>query len=816
MVSLNTAFDQRVAQGQVRVEETALPAYFGDWLKLRRKELDLTQAELAQRAGCSIPALRKIEAGVRRPSKQLAGLLARSLEIPPEDQTTFIRVARGELNVERMRSPGTLLRSDHLVDQKPLSSQFNLPYQPTPFIGREAELAVLRKLLADPQCRLLTLTGMGGIGKTRLAIELAYQQQALFPSGVYFVPLASIISEEFIVPAVADSLSLTFSGDLDPQEQLLSLMEVRAKQAMLLVLDNLEHLLVQSHSGGNTTNAIGLLIEMLQRAPNLKIIATARERIGIHGEWIFELSGLPSPAMDQLFELENYNAPALFIQRARQVKIDFEVQPDERLSLVRVCQMVEGTPLAIELAAAWVCMLSVNEIAEEIASNLDFLTTSMRDIPERHRSLRVVFDHSWRLLSEEERSVLSELAVFRGGFQRDAAEQVAGASLALLSALMSKSFLYRSAIDRYDLHEFIRQFALEKLKQSGRSEEVFYKHLAYLVALARTAHDELRGPQQSEWYNRLEQEYDNIRAALEWAYAPEATTELVELGLQLVIANVRFWQGRGHMREGVYWLERGLSVNKPIPLAVRARALSTAGWLVCYFNDCQRASTMLNESIALYSQLNDELGLARALDVMGDIAWLTGDFVAGKTYYGKSLALFRKLGNPVTIGLSLYSAGRLHVDNGYYQEADSLLREGLSMLQVVQDWRGIAMCKNGLGRIALLQGDLEKARKLIDEALRINYEIGHKFALTECFQELAIIALQMGHEPGAIRLWSVATALKENIGVNLLYTDPIYHDIPPSWYENIRSSIEWAEGQSMSLEQAIEFSSNSQFRTTTP
>ncbi len=396
------------------MEETALPAYFGEWLKFRRKQLDLTQVELAQRAGCSTPALRKIEAGVRRPSKQLAGLLARSLEIPPEDQTTFVRVARGELNVERLRFTSPHSVSDHSIGQKSPPPQISLPYQPTPFIGREAELEALGRLLADPQCRLLTIIGMGGIGKTRLAIELASQQQDLFPGGVYFVSLASTISEEFIVPAVADVLKLTFSGVLDPQEQLLNHLEVLASQAILLVLDNLEHLFVQSGPGGRATNVIELLIKMLQRAPYLKILATTRERIGIHGEWIFELSGLPFPTSDQFSELDNYSAPALFIQRARQVKIDFEIRPDERRSLVRVCQLVEGTPLAIELAAAWVGILSVDEISQEIASNLDFLTTSMRDIPDKHRSLRAVFDYSWLYLSEEERSALSKLAVFRG------------------------------------------------------------------------------------------------------------------------------------------------------------------------------------------------------------------------------------------------------------------------------------------------------------------------------------------------------------------------------------------------------------------
>ena len=457
------------------------PLYFHEWIKCCRQELDLTQAELAKRVSCTVYTIRKIESGERRPSKQLAGLLAKHLGIPTEDQTTFIRVARGELNLERLRSPSPVRTLGSNIDSTPSSSWMHLPCQPNPLIGREAELLALGKLLADERCRLLTITGLGGVGKTRLAIAAASQHQRLFPEGVYYVSLASLNSPEFIVPAIAEVLGLTFSGAADLQEQLINHLAVHARQALLLVLDNLEHLLFQSSEQDGKDETAWLLTNLLQRLPTVKILATSRERSNLQGEWIFQLQGLPVPPSNQVNRLEDYSALALFLQRARQMKVDFEVLPDERPWLVSICQMVEGAPLAIELAAAWVGMLSMEEIAKEIISNLDFLTSSMRNVPERHRSLRAVFAHSWKLLSDEEKQVLCRLAVFQGGFLRQAAEEIAGASLPILMSLLSKSLLMRRENGRYDLHALIRQCALEKLNDRGYLEETCHKHLAYLV-----------------------------------------------------------------------------------------------------------------------------------------------------------------------------------------------------------------------------------------------------------------------------------------------------------------------------------------------
>lgn len=781
-----------------------LPLTFGEWLKHRRKVLSLTQAELAERVCCSVHTIRKIETGERRPSRQLAGLFIKPLEIPPEDQIIFIRIARGELNVERLCPRDAARNASNSTASTSSHYPINLPFQPTLLIGREAELAELGKLLAEPHCRLLTITGLGGIGKTRLAIELASTQQDFFPGGIYYVSLDSLNSPEFILPAVAKVFGLSFSGAADPQDQLINYLAVRTDKRLLLVLDNLEHLLIDIPEQDRKDETALLLTRLLQKLPNLKILATSRERSNLREEWIFELHGLPFPTSEQTISLEDYSAGTLFLQRARQTKVDFEVLPDERPFLARICQLVEGTPLAIELAAAWVNLLPMDEIAEEIASNLDFLITPMKNVPERQKSLRAVFEHSWNLLSSQERYVLCRLAVFRGGFQRQAAEQVAGATLSTLMSLTSKSLLLRREDGRFGLHALIRQCALEKLRCSGFFEETCQQHLAYFVSMGHDAHQGLRSAQQVEWFNRIEQEHNNIRAALEWAFAPAAAVERVEEGLYLIISIDRFWPGRGHIQEGISWIERALQASET-PSLSRARALRIAGWLYAHEDDETHSTLLLQECVAIARQLNDDTRQADGLDSLGDVAWRFGDFDKARDYYAESLALYRKVGDPLNIGLSLASAGRLYVDYDHYQEAEPLLTEGLSFLNRTPDLRGRAYCLNALGRLALFQGEVKLAAERFRQALCLNHKLGYMVDLSECLHSLAVVEAIGGDERRATILRAAATALQKRTGFIFPDNDPLYLHAPATWLETASFSREWEEGEIMSPDQAVAF-----------
>ena len=434
---------------------------FGDWIRRRRKALDLTQKELAQRVGCSPSAIIKIEADERRPSRQIAGLLAQHLEIPPEQRSLFIKVARQEKGYSSLPDVPTLSKVGEAWAFKPHRS--NLPVIPTLFVGRENEVDIVSSLLLDPSCRLLTLTGPGGVGKTRLAVEVARKLEDRFKDGVFFLSMATVDLPEAIIPALADVLGLVFSGPADPKLQVINMLH---HKDMLLVFDNMEHLVSGS----------GILGEILDHASNVKLLLTSREQVHLQWEWVFDVQGLPIPVEATALDLNTNSAATLFLQRARQVSRNFHLSSEEASALVRVCKAVDGLPLAIELAASWVRVMSVNEIALELEQNMDLLETSMRDIPDRHRSIRMVFDHSWKLLNSEERLVLMKLSVFSGAFTRQAAHSVADASIYLLSSLVSKSLLrYNNQEDRYDLHELTRLYANAHLRVQKTEPDLISK-----------------------------------------------------------------------------------------------------------------------------------------------------------------------------------------------------------------------------------------------------------------------------------------------------------------------------------------------------
>ncbi len=709
--------------------------------------------------------------------------LADELGVEPAEETTALyeRICTAEY--------GTSAGAEYLAF--PAARPHNLPPQPTPFIGRENELVALADLLAQPACRLITLVGPGGIGKTRLALQAATDQIEAFAQGVSFVPLAPLRSSEFLVPAIASALGLAFSGREDPRAQLLTYL--RGKE-VLLVLDNFEHLLEGTE----------LLVDILRRASVVTLLVTSRERLNLQGEWVFDIPGLQVPAGDQTEGVEDYSAVALFVQRARKVHARFTFGEAEKLAVARICQLVEGMPLGVELAAAWVRALSCADIAQEIEQSLGFLTTSLRDVPERHRSLRAVFDHSWRLLSADERGVFRKLSVFRGGFGRDAAEQVAGATLPLLAAVVDKSLLRRNAAGRYELHELVRQYADEQLREAGETEQTRDRHLAFFLALAEAAEPWLTSGERTRWLVALDAEHDNLRAALAWSQTEAAGSEL---GLRLAGALYWFWHLRDYASEGRGWLAGALAqIGASVRTPARAKALKGVGALAWSQGDYAAARSLLTESVAMWREVGNKQGLAHALLALGWVQRAQRNLTAAYALEAESMALFRELGDSWGLAFSLDSLGSVTRNQGDYAAARALLEESAALFRELRDPWGLSLPLNHLGIVALAQGDYAAACARYMEGLMLRRDVGHSLHMADSLTNLAEVASVMGQPERAARLWGAAEALYDSIGAIDAYMWPVDYDrAARAQRDDAAFAVARAEGRAMTLEQAISY-----------
>jgi predicted ATPase len=645
------------------------------------------------------------------------------------------------------------------------------------------------RIFNEPPCRLLTLTGMGGIGKTRLGIEFALRQRDKFPDGVHFVPLASVNLAESIVPAIAEALGLSFSGPLDLKAQLFDFLEREMKRPALLALDNLEHLLAQS------SEAAELVAELLQRFADLKILCTSRERLNLHGEWTYELHGLAVPPSEFADQLEEYGAAELFLQRAHQIHAEFELTEADKTALARICHLVEGIPLALELAAAWVGVLSCREIAQEIERNIDFLTTSMRDVPERHRSLRATFDHSWRLLSNAERDTLSRLSIFHGGFDRLAAEKVAGASLPLLASLVSKSLVRRTEDGRYDLHEVVRQYALSHLEEDESCcHQTCNLHCEHYLNFAAAYESKLKSASQQTAMREMTAELDNLRAA--WAWGIECK-KFESLG-RAVRAFGWYYEVSGMIRDGIEHLEalvralndspRDAPMNKTLGTSLVQQGL-------LYFRSGQfaRAQELYDQSIATLRAVDAPALLADALIFSGTLKHLNGDYLEARTLieegltyaramkddwftaYGvynlghvdslmgehqkgyeqmlEGLALWRKLGDPHSISLGLNFLVDTQVALKRYDEAKASMRESIALCEQTKNRWGMGTAYRYLGLAMLADGQYDEARECFHKSLEVFGEYFEGWDISITLAYLADATLLSGDEAEAKTLY---------------------------------------------------------------
>jgi predicted ATPase/transcriptional regulator with XRE-family HTH domain len=741
------------------------PSTFGEWLRQRRSELHLTREQFAGRVGCSASALRKIEDGERRPSGQIAELMANCLNIPPPERATFVNVARGECSLDRLASL-TQPTAGPSVSSTATAPRINLPVVPTPLIGRQREVAELNHLLRDPQCRLLTLVGPGGIGKTRLAIETTAHLQAGFTDGVYFVPLASANSTRLIVPVIADSIGFAFhhASRADPKTQLFGYL--KEKQALLLI-DNLEQLL--------TAPGIEVLAELLAHAPQVKLLTTSRESLGLQDEWVFEVEGLPVPESIYAEGNAQNTSVELFLQRARRAHVGFNATLEDYPAIVRICQLVDGNPLGLELAAAWVRTLSCAEIAREIVCGLDFLSLSARDVPARHRSMRAVFDHSWRLLAEAEQRVLLRLSAFRSGFRREAAEHVAEATLAVLSTLVRKSCIRRSAAGRYDLHDLIRQFAAEHFAERPEEQSATQaRHSRYYLSYFSQADARLRSSAQRETLAELTAEMDDFRAAWEWAVAHDEFA-LIEQTLRTF---VRLYDTLGWFQEGLDTLDRVVGalemahghapMDRTDQLAL-GHLLATRSWLAYRLAHYAQAQRMLERSMDILRPLHEPQVLVEAITYLGRVMEMTGDYARALELYADGLELATAIGNRwlKAVCLTLHTAlSGITLGMVKLEITHERLQSVVAEWRAIGDPRLIAFGLDFLSRSAFRLGRYDQARAALEENVALNRSIGFGWGLGTAYRALGIVAQAHGEHQQAVVMFSKGLDTFTELGGN--------------------------------------------------
>ena len=722
-----------------------------------------------------------------------SGRQAEALEAYQQARRTLVDELGIDPGAELQELERAILRQDPELALPTARARSNIPASLTPLVGRRLELAALTSLVRSGEARLLTLTGPGGTGKTRLALECAWELISDFRDGVFFVDLAPISDPELVAAQVLGALDV----DEQPGRPIVeTLKQALRDRQLLLLLDNFE----------GVVDAGPLVTELLAAAPELKALVTSRVVLHLTGEHEYPVPPLALPDLehDSAQDLARNEAVELFAARARAVSREFRLtSPDARV-VAAICVALDGLPLGIELAAARTRLLAPEAMLERLESRLELLTTGPRDAPARQRTLRATLDWSFELLTDDEQRLLARLGVFSGGCTVEAAEVVCDTDVATLDSLADNSLLRREEADevRYRMLETIREYALERLQERGEEEELRRRHAERFRELALRSSAELRaGKPSAEVYGRLESDLDNIRAALGWAdsAAPEVMLQIAGL-LKL------FWRVRGHLEEGRRWLESALA-HDPEATPGRARALEAAGALAQRRGDYASARELWQEGLDIWRSLGEDEGVARSLGDLASVYDLEGDAERAIPLYEESAELLRRLGLEYELGTVVSNLGVCLMSQGRLEEAAKLYEEAVELCRASGRDEQLIISLFNLGRVSMLEGRHEAAAGWFERALEAARELGYREMIAYCLKGIGEVLAARGEDEAAARLLGASDRLFLELGAHVEASEVATYD---RTVEHLKVALgddaystAHAEGRELPLEQSL-------------
>lgn len=769
---------------------------FGRWLKRLRAQHDLTQEALAERVNCSPQTVRMLESGRRRPSPEMAERLAHILDIPVAERPTFLHIAR--------------LKSDpdDASDSEPsaplqLPERPPMPVPPTPLIGRQHEQAEIARRLRDPDCRLVTIVGAGGAGKTRVAIQSASDLAHSYPDGVAFVSLAPVLHRDGIAPAIAAALGCRLSGAV-PEEEVIHLLRERK---LLLVLDNLEHLL----------DAADFFVKITQQARGVQLLATSRERLRVQIEWVIPLGGLSLPNILTYEGIIHSEAVLLFLERAQRISGKFALTPQNQSIVAQICERLDGLPLALELAAAQTSLLSPAMLLQRLDDALPLLIDGARDLTPRQRTMRATIEWSYQLLTEDESALFACLGVFRGSFSLDAAEAVcadqqllAEQILPLLRRLVDQSLVIfdNSEHDvRYRLLEPIRQFASEQLTLRHGEQAVYERHAAFFLDFAERAAPKLESVEQITWLDQLEVEYSNLRVVIRWLIDQQD----VERAARMCWAIWIFLWMRGHLRSGRRWLERILPQTEQSDCDTRGLALLCAMVIGFGQGDYEWAASFIEECFALYDDAHHPSNLGHATSLAAlNLAGLQ-QYEAAEPLMALGVERYLKVGSLWNAAMLLTYWAAIPRNRGDYDRAKQLTERALGLARQQGDRITMYSSLFNLATIAHAQEAYHNAKKQFRKALALAVEVGDIGNIISCLNGIAATAAAQKDGTYAATLWGAAEALGERQEA-AIYTYAPDQSQYASAIEQARHLLSeetwcslWQEGRMLMLEESLHY-----------